>query len=391
MADPKDVLACEIYPSMEIEDVFLHFLGRFEALANPRSIAEVRATAEELGALKSWFSELWGFPRMWCDSTFRVSKEVSASRREMFGALLLILASEVCRDSSNEEAVWPAVTAVLKTDKISFPALFVAGQPTVACKVAMAAGARRLGLRNLIDRHGAQEYFDTLKLQFGFTLKGAVRRLPEWLDGLGAPVAVKILSGVETGFGDLGSNSFTELWEGLRDFRHSCISERFASAVLQVSPWIRPEWTAELLWVARLRLNRPSSASAASTTDYADELVCAPILRWDSARPQLALRLNEERIHEILGECDSATFAVDGQVIDRWTREETGWRGRREIPCQSEGSKPNLRPTLLSVGSEEIDLREMGMGEPLLIFDLKKGTLVDPSARLDLTRSSFSK
>jgi hypothetical protein len=50
-------------------------------------------------------------------------------------------------------------TAVLRTDTISFPALFVGGQPTTACKNAVAAGSRRLRLRNLIDRYGAQEYF----------------------------------------------------------------------------------------------------------------------------------------------------------------------------------------------------------------------------------------
>jgi hypothetical protein len=88
----------------------------------------------------------------------------------------VILSGELCRDQCGEDAVWPAVSLVLKADTLSFPTLFVGGQPTPACKVAMAAGARRLGLRNLIDRYGAQEYFDTLKLQFGFTLQGARKR-----------------------------------------------------------------------------------------------------------------------------------------------------------------------------------------------------------------------
>ncbi|HUS04896.1 MAG TPA: hypothetical protein VMZ52_01270 [Bryobacteraceae bacterium] len=170
-------LHCEIFPSMELDDVFLQFLKRFDDLPNPRSVAEARITTMEIEALSVWFSQQWGKPRMWCESTFQahIADETFASPQEMFGAVLIILASEVCRARSNEDSVWPAVTAVLKADAVSFPALFVGGQPTTTCKNAVAAGARRLKLRNLIDRYGAQEYFDTLKLQFGFTFRGAVR------------------------------------------------------------------------------------------------------------------------------------------------------------------------------------------------------------------------
>lgn len=51
-------------------------------------------------------------------------------------------------------------------------------------------GSRRLNLRNLIDCSGRQEYVDTVRMQFGFTLRGARKRLPDWLAGLGRPVAV---------------------------------------------------------------------------------------------------------------------------------------------------------------------------------------------------------
>ena len=386
--------SCPIHLSMELEDVFLHFLDRFETLPNPRSVAEARITAVELEALTLWFSQQWGRPRMWCESTFQVdlSHGIFASRREMFGALLLILASEVCRANSNEDAVWPAVTAVLKADKVSFPALFVGGQPTVICKNAVAAGAHRLKLRNLIDRYGAQEYFDTLKLQFGFTLRGAVRKLPEWLDGVGLPIAVRILTGVESEYGDLKSSSFNHLWKALQDFRRARVSD--TSALLQASPWIRPEWASELMRAAKLRLGRtPAQLDTPEVLDRSNEPVCERILRWEyPSKPQLSLRLDEERIYEILGESDIATFAIDGRVVDRWTAQESGgWHGKRELPCQPQSAKPNLRPKLLSISSEdkiveEMDLVEMGMGEPLLIFDLKSGTSVDLESKLDPSR-----
>src|ERR1017187_9127214 len=396
MRNPSADLPCEIHPSMELEDVFLHFFKRFETLHNPRSVAEARITGVELDTLSLWFSQQWGKPHMWCESTFQsdLSNEIFASPQEMFGAVLLILASEVCRTTSNEDSVWPAVTAVLKADKVSFPALFVGGQPTTACKNALAAGSRRLRLRNLIDRYGAQEYFDTLKLQFGFTLRGAVRKLPQWLDGLGLPIAVRILTGVETEYGDLRSSSFTDLWKALQDFRRSRVSVECTSVVLQASPWIRSEWTPELMRAAKLRPPRPQTTlDLEEILDRSNEPVCEMLLRWEyPSKPELSLHLHEEQIYEILGVAETAIFEIDGRVVDRWTAQESGgWHGKRALPCQPPGAKPNLRPKLLSISneaelSEEIDLLEMGMAEPLLVFDLKLGRQVNLTSRLDPSR-----
>ena len=390
-------LTCEIHLSMELEDVFLHFLKRFETLPGPRSVAQARITTDEFDALKLWFSERWGLPRMWCEDPFQIglASDVLASRQEMFGALLLILASEVCRTTSSEDSVWPAVAAVLKADTVSFPALFAGGQPTSACKKAMAAGARRLKLRNLIDRYGAQEYFDTVKLQFGFTLRGAVRNLPQWLDGLAlAPIAVRILTGAEPEYGDLKSSSFTDLWEALQDFRRSRVSVEYISEILQASPWIRPEWTPELTRAAKLRPPPPHTPlDPQEVLGHPDEAVCEMLLQWEyPSKPELSLRLNKEQIYEILGEAETAIFRIDERIVDRWTAQESGgWRGKGDLPCQPQGAKTNLRPKLLSISSEgellkEIDLFEMGMGEPLLIFDLKLGTQVNLASRLDPSR-----
>lgn len=390
-------LTCEIHPSMELEDVFLHFLKRFETLPGPRSVAQARITPDEFDALKLWFSERWGVPSMWCEDPFQIglANQVLASRQEMFGALLLVLASEICRANSNELAVWPAVTAVLKADKVSFPALFAGGQPTSACKKAMAAGARRLKLRNLIDRYGTQEYFDTLKLQFGFTLRGAVRNLPQWLDGLAlAPIAVRILTGAEPEYGDLKSSSFTDLWEALQDFRRSRVSVEYISEILQASPWIRPEWTPELTRAAKLRPPPPHTPlDPQEVLGHSDEAVCEMLLRWEyPSNPELSLRLNKEQIYEILGDAETAIFRIDERIVDRWTAQESGgWRGKGDLPCQPQGARTNLRPKLLSISSEgellrEIDLLEMGMGEPLLVFDLKLCTQVNLASRLDPSR-----
>ena len=226
--------------------------------------------------------------------------------------------------------------------------------PTTACKNALAAGSRRLRLRNLIDRYGTQEYFDTIKLQFGFTRRGAVRKLNQWLDGLGPPIAVKILNGVELEYGDLKSSSFIHLWKVLQEFRRNRISEEYTFAQLQASPWIRPEWVPELMTAARLHPPRTHLVSdPQEVPDNSAEPVCEPRFRWEPmTRPQLFLRLNEGQIYEILGESVVASFMIDGQKVDRWAAQEGGgWHGMRDLPCQPQTAKPNLRPKLLSISS----------------------------------------
>ncbi|MCW5980041.1 MAG: hypothetical protein KIT09_18305 [Bryobacteraceae bacterium] len=394
MGAPEAASAYELGPAMDLEPFFLHFLERFESLSIPRSVAEARITSREAEALSQWLFGHWQWFGFWCESAaqIEVADEISASRQEMFGALLLILASEICRGTSNEEAVWPAVTAHLGAGPTDFSALFVRGQPTTACKRAMIAGARRLNLRNLIDRYGVLEYFETIKLQFGFTRHGAVRRLPEWLDSCGTPVAVQILIG-ESEYGDLKAASFSKLWKTLQDFRRKRVAEEYASAILHASPWIRPEWADELLQLAKLRSNRILRAPTIhEDIDRSNEPTCELVFTWvDASKPRLALRLNDEMIRELLGEAEEAEFVVDGRVIGRWYLQESGeWYGKRELPYQPEGAKANL-PRMLSINSagkvlEEVDLWELGLREPVLIFDLRSGSTIALSARLDPSR-----
>jgi hypothetical protein len=387
---------------MELDRLFWHFFKKFEPLPAPRSVAEAGIVGSELEFLKQWFADQYGKPRNWCDRTWQenIEADITASSQEMFGALFLIFASEICRDHCDEESVWPAIRSAFKANKSTYGVLFdAAGQPTSSCKDAIAAGARRLEFRNLIDRYGTQEYFETLKLQVGFTLKGAARRLPEWLDGQGPPTAVQILNGSKSEFIELKleSASFAKLWKTLQDHRRNRVSEEYASAVLESSPWVRQSWVLDLLKVAKLRPGRAPISSA--PTEFPDGIVeplCEPILQWDyPEKPRLILKLNEERINDLLVGFETATFSIDGRIVDRWTLQEGGeWRGKRELPCQPTGAvRPNLRPRLLSISSGdvpvvEIDLLDLGLlGEPLLIFNLNTGRQHDPGSTMDPNRN----
>jgi hypothetical protein len=174
-----------LHSASELDHVFWHFFTKFQVLPTPRSVAEARVSAHEVEFLTGWLVERGAWARHWCERTWqdKIEGDFTASDREMFGALFLIFASEVIRDQCNEESMWPAISKRLRGNKSAYTVLFDAnGQPSANCKDAIAAGARKLDLRNLIDRYGKQEYFDTLKLQIGFTFKGATNRpgAPIW-------------------------------------------------------------------------------------------------------------------------------------------------------------------------------------------------------------------
>jgi hypothetical protein len=257
---------CQPGDPIELQEIFIYFATKFDLIPEPRSVAEARISQADISYLCQWFSALYGKPKNWCDRDWQedLLDGRTASSREMFGALFVILASELCRELSTEDSVWPTVAGVMKADRLSYSILFVGGQPTEACKLAIAAGARRLRLRNLIDRHGTQEYFDTLKLQFGFTFKGAQRRLVDWLDGLPSPMAVDILRSADAEYHDLSSETFQEAWRTLLDFRKRRITESIATARLQKSPWIRQGRKSLRLCLAELRIRGFDTIAEAS-------------------------------------------------------------------------------------------------------------------------------
>ena len=394
--DPSESGLPNLDSSMELEQVYWHFFVKFQGLSVPRSVAEARITSPEIQILQSWFLGQFGRPRNWCDRTWqeKVEGAHTASSREMFGALFLMLASEIARDDCNEESLWPAIAERFRANKTTHSVLFGNDHPTELCKIAMAAGARKLQLRNLIDRSGKQEYFDTIKLQVGFTFKGALGRLPDWLDGLGSTTAVQMLVGTEATIDDFNASSpsFQRLWTTLREFRAGRVSHFAASQKLYESPWVRAAWVNQLLEVAKLHRPRPVSISA-NDDSYNSEALFEPVFNWDSAlKPCFQLRLNEERVYELLTGNNTAVFTVDGVVVDRWSKEASGaFRGNRLLTCEKVGQPPNLRPQSLSISCngepiKTIDFGTFGFDDPFLIFDLGTGGKVDASEILQPNR-----
>ena len=134
------------------------------------------------------------------------------------------------KDTSGPPSVAPFPNSVER-------ALFAHGQPREAFKDAMEASARKLNLRHVYGQEGTQEYYLSVYLQFGFTRRG-MARLANWLVGQPTTEAIQYLSGARGAA--VRSESFTQLWDTLRNYRTNNITEARARQTLAENPWVLP-------------------------------------------------------------------------------------------------------------------------------------------------------
>lgn len=188
------------------------------------SLAELRLDEKDVRWLKDWFVSL------------KPDHSILTGSGEKLGALLLCLGEELCREKSTEDSVWPSIRNILPEFHPIRTELFLSnGQPSQLAKGIIVNAVRSLNLRNAFDIEGTLQWYVTVKLQFGFTYRGARSRLAEWLVGFGQPHAVQYLNG-EPEFGELSSESFRAMWRTLRQLRQGLIGEAEARQTLLNGP-----------------------------------------------------------------------------------------------------------------------------------------------------------
>ena len=253
----------------------LHLLSR------KWSLAELQLDDDDYAWLCDWARNLSGKTVQSCLEE-RPWHTLRTGNRECtystaLGTLLLLFTAETARRKATEGILWPIFQHdcfLTNTTHV----LYAGGQPTRAHKDALEGGARWLNLRHVFGIEGLQNWFDTVYLQFGFTHRGFIRSLPEWLVGQGSTQAIQQLLG-----GSMKSDTFRPLWDALRNFRRKNIKVEQMKARLAGSPWILPEWIDELLIQATTRIELGEGTETASTeaSDNVDPFVTEPILRWD--------------------------------------------------------------------------------------------------------------
>ncbi|MBI2432426.1 MAG: hypothetical protein HYV26_06105 [Candidatus Hydrogenedentes bacterium] len=385
--------------SAKLEEVFEPLYEKATAYERLWSIAELRLAEQDIHWLRSWFNYLT--PKNtenWIKSVMLTSfpGKAYATYRQMFGSLLICVGAEVCREASREDSVWPTIRGLLPDSHALRRELFLSnGQPSCLTKDLITDAVRSLNLRHAMDLEGTQQWFITIKLQYGFTYRGAKNRLAEWLVNLGSPHAVQYLNSRSVN-SELASESFQSLWRALTQYRRDLISEAEIRSTLHSNPWIRAHWIDDLLMEAKARIEVLGvgdwqDADAESVEKGVAQEVFCPIsglaLVWPSGKtPRLMIDLDRDAIGEETHETDAQELDihVDRSKITRWLRQEDGnWSGEGAIYAEPDSKKrqPNLNPRILAVRSPsgetlvEWDFTDSGFSEQVLVFDLDKSRI----------------
>ena len=393
------VLWAKLNPrTASLSRIFSPLWNAAEGYDRPWSIAELCLSGDDVDWLLSW---LQSAPTSKVEEWIRwpvaqgSDHKQPVAERTMFGSLLISATAEVCRRSGTESSVWPMVRRVIPQSSESDCRLFLSdGQPAAVLRDAISEAVEFLGLRNVMDTEGTQQWFDTIKLQFGFTFRGASSHLSKWLVGLGKPVAVQCLLETEDRQ-KLGSQSFRSLWNALVQHRRGLVDLDRVKGVLEQSPWVLDEWIDDLLVEARARLDTLGTGDWMPSADapharQTHEDVC-PVqevsLRWaPGEHPRISIALSEDSLSDALEVCDSTAvdFFVDGHRAARWLRQADGtWSGSRAVFAEPDGEDtPNLTPQTLSVESRngevicEWDLADSGLADDVLLFDSASGRML---------------
>ena len=384
--------------SAKLEQVFEPLRTKAVQFDRPWSIAELRLAKDEIDWLRCWFSYLTPESiEIWFKSVSpqKIGSEMFVTSRQMLGALFICAGAEICREESSEDSVWPAIRRILPKSHALQGELFMSnGQPTLLTKTIISDAARALNLRNAMDIEGTQQWFVTIKLQFGFTRRGAENRLAEWLVNLGSPHAVQYLNG-ESEFPELISRSFQSLWKALTQYRQGLIDDMQVRDVLRSNPWVKSRWVDDLLKQAKAKIATLGTGILdiqPTDTDVQTE-ECCPLLdirlKWPpNETPLIGFKLDRVTIEEQVSD-ESVTeldFYIDGSRICRWIRQRDGsWAGPDDIYVKPDNSKrlPNLNPQVFTVQTRsgdallEWDFSDSGLLDETIIFDLKDERMLE--------------
>ena len=387
--------------SAKLEQVFEPLCARAVEFSRVWSIAELKLSEDEVAWLRRWFDCLTPeTTESWFKFVLPLKAEgdTFVTYRQMFGALLMCAGAEVCREESREDSVWPVIRSILPQSHPLRQELFLSnGQPSPLAKDVIGDAVGALGLRNVMDIEGTQQWFGTIKLQFGFTYRGAKNRLAEWLVNLGRPNAVQYLDG-DSEFSELTSASFQSLWRVLKQYRRGLIEEVTARRTLQHNPWIKSHWIDDLLQESRARISTLGSGFPSDPAGVPEERASAeefcPIagiaLEWSpGASPRFRFQLDRTAIQGQIADKSNVTeldFYVDGNRVRRWLRQPDGsWGGDASIYAESNNKRerPNLSPRTFVV--------QTGDGTPLVDWDFVNSGLLDDVLVFDLEGRRLTK
>jgi hypothetical protein len=389
-SDAARVLSADL--KRPIGDLLGYTFGRILACVpkhRPWSLAELRLSVEDVDWLKALFERATA--SAFREVLYSPSPFNDYSREAQLGAVLLLLESELARRHASEGMLWSAIHQQIAwmTDANRF--LFNHRQPNSRHKALLEAAARELGLRCAFGEDSAQEWYQSVFLQFGFSKKSFESRLPEWLIGQNTPVSVTRLLGSDTRY---ASDSFATLWRALREYRQGSLDRSGLKTVLESSPWVLQEWHESLLRLARAESGASNTADGQSRLPSPDNEDPLPV---DSTVPPLERRfLSEPRLrlsNQILQfTCnvevtdsleleDDADVVINGQVQSRLILQADGSFDATPSEIVIPTSSPKLISELRTCSGVTVATQELTLwddDEDVAGFVIRTGRPVDP-------------
>lgn len=354
--DTSRVLAADLEQS--VENLLGYAFGRILACApahRPWSLAELSLVEGDVDWLKALFERA---------TAFKLRRVVSGpsqfkgySRDAQLGAVLLLLESELARRHASEGMLWSAIHQQVDWQDDTSRFLFNHRQPNARHKVCLEAAAKELGLRCAFGEDSAQEWYQSVFLQCGFSKKSFERRLPEWLSGQSTPVSVARLLSNDARY---SSSSFAAIWTALRDYRHGSLHRHGLMAVLESSPWVLREWHESLMQLCRAESHSSSAGDGQVDAPISDDILFPAAgsgettsdrhflselrLRWSSGVLQF---VSDVALSESLELDDDADIVIGGRVLSCLVMQADGsfdaTQKEIEIPTSSSSVIAELR------------------------------------------------
>ncbi len=293
-------------------------------LNKPWSTAELRLSDEQFRSLNQWISELNAYEWMDIERARKgdIKNANDASGLNVVGLMFFIIFAQQAKRHAKENQLWTSISRILHDSEVRQRFFMSNGQPTVYLKNLLSETAYHWNLRHLFGNEGHQQWFCTIYLQFGFTDWAIDKRLPAWLSGHQATIAVEQL----TKSSALASDTFQKIWNGLINYRYNKISEQKCKDLLHASPWVESGQIPILIKQARekLELNQIEHYNRRYDELPEPQIISEPTLVWSSGLADPVFELCVEAADQF--ELTEELYEVQAYGVDhiRILRDEHG-------------------------------------------------------------------
>lgn len=258
------------------------------------SICELLLDDDDLEWLRLWAASLQ-------EEQVRVNLRYQG-RPAGLGLLLLTLASEWCRRHGHERGIY-GVFNDFEWQELARKRLFTpTGYPQTSVRESIEEACKTYGLRHAFDAQSSQPWYLTIKLQFGFTLLGGKDQLNHWLAGVPTDAIELLISNESTSKAKgtiVRSDSFTKLWNTLREFRMGAVRRPIAMQAIAESPWTLAAWGNDLLDAALRPAGNSVTVSPYTTLKSNEGVNPTELLELDPvvlATPRIVWREKQVRL-----------------------------------------------------------------------------------------------